>query len=226
MSRVQKENLTGIKKSSLGSLPKFRISRCSLRARRGNRFLHSREGCHSCFRAERQKISPFRRLPGWTVRIFPRPRIKQGCGKQFGQREIELEIAGRPSGIFQRCRYRELRSDPPKVGQETTFAPASQNSQRFKRRDGCESGYDARAGVKWKKQFSSQGRVNELQRPDERIGLERRQSAAGTGVTTDPKEVIFQLGVTPTLNKSVILLRLFRKRYFPPKILSPTSRLS
>ena len=90
---------------------------------------------------------------------------------------------------------------PPKVGQETTFALHLKIANVSNDVTDAKVAMTLAPGVKWKNNFlpkdasmSYNDRTNEL---DWNVG----SLAAGTGVTTDPKEVIFQLGVTPTLNQ-------------------------
>ena len=90
---------------------------------------------------------------------------------------------------------------PPKVGQETTFALHLKIANVSNDVTDAKVAMTLAPGVKWKNNFlpkdasmSYNDRTNEL---DWNVG----SLAAGTGVTTDPKEVIFQLGATPTPNQ-------------------------
>jgi hypothetical protein len=90
---------------------------------------------------------------------------------------------------------------PPKVGQETTFTLHLKIANVSNDVTDAKVAMTLAPGVKWKNNFlpkdtsmSYSDRTNEL---DWNVG----SLAAGTGVITDPKEVIFQLGVTPTLNQ-------------------------
>ena len=87
---------------------------------------------------------------------------------------------------------------PPKVGQETTFTLHLKIANISNDVTDAKVAMTLAPGVKWKNNFlpkdasmSYNDRTNEL---DWNVG----SLAAGTGVITDPKEVIFQLGVTPT----------------------------
>ena len=106
---------------------------------------------------------------------------------------------------------------PPKVGQETTF------TMHLKIANVSNDVTDAKVtmtlapGVKWKNNFlprdasiSYNDRTNELVW---NVG----SLPAGTGIITDPKELTFQLGITPSLNQAGDFAPLVSKTVFSAK---------
>jgi len=129
----------------------------------------------------------------------------EGANKVVASNSVNVKLNSKLlaslQGFFNDADISNSGSIPPKVGQESTF------TLHLKIADVSNDVTDAKVamtlapGVKWKNNFlpkdasmSYNDRTNEL---DWNVG----SLAAGTGVITDPKEVIFQVGITPSQNQ-------------------------
>lgn len=106
---------------------------------------------------------------------------------------------------------------PPKVGSESTFALHLKIANISNDVTDAKVALTLAPGVKWKTNFlpkeasmSYNDRTNEL---DWNVG----SLAAGTGVTGGPKEVIFQVGITPSSNQAGDFATLVSQTVFSAK---------
>lgn len=90
---------------------------------------------------------------------------------------------------------------PPVVGQETTF------TMHLKIANVSNDVTDAKAvmalapGVKWKNNFLPKNASMSYNDRTNELVWNMGTLSAGTGIVTDPKEIIFQLGITPSQNQ-------------------------
>jgi uncharacterized repeat protein (TIGR01451 family) len=91
---------------------------------------------------------------------------------------------------------------PPKVGQETTF------TMHLKAANVSNDVTDAKLvatlapGVTWKNNFKPESASVDFNDRTNEITWNLGSISAGTGIITDPKELIFQIGVTPQANQA------------------------
>jgi hypothetical protein len=145
----------------------------------------------------------------------------EGSNKVVASNAVDVKLNSKlvvgSEGFFNDADIANTGSLPPKVGQKTTFTLHMKASNVSNDVTDAKMVMTLASGAKWENNFLPQdANVSFSDRSNELV-WNIGNLPAGTGIITKPKEVIFQIGITPSLNQVGSFATLLSKTIFSAK---------
>lgn len=129
----------------------------------------------------------------------------QGANKVIASNAIEVKLNSKLlvglEGFFNDAEITNTGPLPPKVGEETTFAMHLKIANVSNDVTDAKVTITLAPGVKWKNNFLPENASVSFNDRTSELVWNVGSLAAGTGILTDPKELVFQVGLVPSQNQ-------------------------